>query len=151
MNTDVWKIRALVTSRLIVIVAACCLLAGCDDGPTGPSTRIVPTPVLPNVAGSWRGRFHPGGPVILCGEDVPAAATFSQDGPRFTGTVTTTRDGSPRTSQFVGELQGAQFTGTLNGGGNPIRVSGTASSTNMTMRYGRENTFCQTPTFNLFR
>ena len=151
MNTSVWENRALVASKLFAIVVACLLLVGCDDGPTGPSTRVAPTPVVPNVAGNWRGMFRTGGPAALCGEDIPATATFSQDGTRITGSVTLTQNGTPRTSEFVGELQGAQLTGTLNGGGNPVSVSGSASSTNIRLTYGRQTFLCQAPRISLFR
>jgi hypothetical protein len=91
MKTDVWKIRGLVTFRLVAIVAACSLLGSCDDGPTAPSARAVPTPApIPNVAGAWDGRYNAGGGnIFLCGGTVPATAMLSQDGAQVSGTVRT--------------------------------------------------------------
>jgi len=46
MDTEVRRIRARSSSRLIAIIALCVLLAGCDDGPTSPSVRTAPTPAV---------------------------------------------------------------------------------------------------------
>ena len=137
--------------KLIAIFATCAVLVACDDGPTAPSTRVAPTPTTPNVAGSWRGTLDTGGVAAVCGEDVPVAATFSQDGTRITGTVTMTQVAATTTSQFLGDLQGSQLTGTLTATGSPVAVTGTASSTHIIMRYGRDTLLCRMPVIELVR
>jgi len=151
MDTEVQRIRARSSSRLIAIVAACSLLTGCDDGPTAPGTRqpatpiapqSTPTPIpVPNVAGTWNGTFHPGGLAELCGSESSAAAKFSQDGSHLTGTVTT-QHLQFRSSTFEGSLQGSHLSGTLRVGTETRSVTGSAFSNNLTMRFGF-GLFCQ--------
>jgi hypothetical protein len=152
METEVRRIQARSSSKLIAIVVGCLLLASCDDGPTSPSVRTVPTaavaptatPVpLPNVAGSWHGTGQVSGP-LCSSSDFPATATLSQDGPRVTGSLST----PPSLRTFVGELrpargmQAAELTGTLTSGATTVTVTGTATSTHMTLRYGVSSFLC---------
>jgi hypothetical protein len=140
------------TSRnLIAILATCAFLVACDDGPTAPRTRLAPTPKTPNVAGNWHGTVDRGGHPSVCGEDIPVAATFSQDGTRITGTVTMMQVAASTTSQFLGDVQGSQLTGTLTATGSPVAVTGTASSTRIVMRYGRDSLLCRMPVIELVR
>jgi hypothetical protein len=133
----------LFPSRLIASILACLCLVACDDGPTSPSVRtaptpaVVPTPVpLPNVAGSWHGTGQLSG--LCSSSDFPATATLSQDGPRVTGSLST----APSLRTLVAELQvprglgTAQLTGTLTSGETTVTVTGTATSTRMTLKYG---------------
>jgi len=149
MDTEVRRIRARFSSRLIAIIALCVLLAGCDDGPTSPSVRTAPTPAvaptatpLPNVTGSWHGTGQLSGP--LCSSNFTATAALSQDGPRVTGTLST----PPSLRTFVGELrtargmQAAELAGTLTSGATTVTVTGTATSTHMTLRYGVSGFLC---------
>ena len=142
--------NAVCSLTKVVTFAACLAFVGCDDGPTAPN-RGAPTPAVPNVAGNWRGTVRSGGIAAVCGEDGSAAATFRQEGTRVTGTVTMTQAGTATTSEFVGDLQESQLTGTLTATGNPVSVSGTASSTRIILTYGRETFLCRKPTIDLSR
>jgi hypothetical protein len=146
--------RSLSPWRLLPVIAGFLMLVRCDDGPTGPSVRSAPTPVpVPNVAGTWQGHTRTDGPAILCGGGaIPTSATFAQEGARVTGSVRTPRNGSTLIRSFEGTLQGSQITGTLADGGTMIGVSGTASPTNMTLRFGsRDGPFCGVSIITLFR
>lgn len=135
---------------LIAMVAACSIFVACDDGPTAPSLRTVPTSVparatltplpAPNVAGSWSGTFHPG-QSSFCGPVAAASATFSQEGSRVTGSITTTSQGFP-SGRFDGEFQGLHLSGTLKIGSTTKLVTGSASATVLTMRFPGLSPFC---------
>jgi hypothetical protein len=134
MDTDVWKARALVVSKLFVIVAACAILTGCDDnGPTAPTTpRVAPTP---NVAGNWQGVYRDCSVTVIgCSPTVAAAAAFIQDGSRITGRVTT-ESSTLNESAFEGSLVGDQLRGTLTAGGERKRVTGSASANRMMIMF----------------
>jgi hypothetical protein len=138
MDTGTWRARTQFSSRLIAIVVGCALLAACDDGPTAPTAHAAPTPVpIPNVAGTWQGRYNPGpgNEFFLCGGEVPATATFTQDGAQISGTV---RTQSVRLGQaaFAGNLGGGQLRGTLTIDGTNTRVTGVASADHLTMNWG---------------
>jgi hypothetical protein len=143
--------NAVCSLTKVVTFAVCLAVVGCDDGPTAPNNRAAPTPAVPHVAGDWHGTVQFGGVAALCGEDIPAAATFRQDGARVTGTVTMTQFGTATMSDFVGDLQGSQLTGTLTATGSPVSVGGMASSTHITLTYGEETIFCHKPVISLGR
>jgi hypothetical protein len=145
--------RSLSPWRLLPVIAGFLILVGCDDGPTGPSVRAAPTPVpVPNVAGTWQGHTRIPGPGIVCGGDRPTSATFAQEGARVTGSVRTALNGSTLIRSFDGTLQGSQITGTLTEGGTTMGVSGQASPTNMTLRFGSNGgSICGVPVITLFR
>lgn len=149
--------RALKGVKLVPVIAVCSLLAACDDGPTAPSIRLVPTSVparatptpvpVPNVAGMWGGTFNPG---QYCGGVASASATFSLDGSRVTGSVTTTSSQLP-SGRFEGEFQGFHLSGTLKIGSTTKTVTGSASATVMTMRFPGSGFLCPTSSIMLAR
>jgi hypothetical protein len=140
--------NAVCSLTKVVTFAVCLAVVGCDDGPTSPNN---PTPAVPNVSGSWHGTVQSGGLAVVCGEDRSATATFRQDGTHVTGTITMTQAGIVTASEFVGDLQGTQLAGTLTASGSPVSVSGTASSTRITLTYGQETFLCRKSTIDLSR
>jgi hypothetical protein len=115
----------------IPILAVSLALASCDDddGPTSPA--------VPNVAGTWQGRYLPGigAGFDPCGASSAAAATFRQDGARVSGTVTTQTE-TIGEANFEGEISGGdQLRGTLTSGGTTRSVAGSAGANHMTMSF----------------
>jgi len=151
-----WSLAVL---KLTPLIAVCSLLAACDDGPTAPSLRAVPTSVparatptplpAPNVAGSWSGTLHPG-QSSFCGPVATASATFTQDGSRVTGSITTSSSGLP-TGRLDGEFQGLHLNGTLQIGSTTKTVTGSASATVMSMKFPSGSFLCGTSSIILNR
>jgi hypothetical protein len=125
-------------------IAACLLLSGCkDDGPTAPAARPTPIPVpVPNVAGTWHGTYRPGAPAPLCGSDIPASATFFQDGASVSGRLIT-EGVTPVSSSIQGELRGNQLHATLTTNGRSVSLTGSATTGRMSLTAGSTSFFCQ--------
>jgi hypothetical protein len=142
MNAVIRKTRAHAAWKLIATITACSILAGCDDGPTAPST--------PNISGNWLGTYRPGIGTGFdpCDDGGPAAATFRQDGSQIRGTLTT-QDRSFAEGDFVGEIHGDQLRGTLTRGGTASNVRGLASAVQITLSL--DLPFCSGNTIELHR
>ena len=126
------------------MITACSFLVSCDDGPTAPRSAAQPTPLpIPNVAGTWQGRFHPGvtSEFFNCGPEVNATATLSQEGSHVTGIVTTQSTRLNR-GTFAGEAGATQIRGSLAIGSSTRRVTGTASASRLTMSFPADSILC---------
>jgi hypothetical protein len=141
MNADLSRTQARFV-RTIELLAACLLLAGCDEGPTAPAT--------PNISGNWLGTYRPGIGTGFdpCDNGGPATATFSQDGSQIRG-ILTTQDRSFAEGDFVGEIHGDQLRGTLTSGGTARNVRGSASAVQITLSL--DLPFCSGNTIELHR
>jgi hypothetical protein len=121
--------RARVGWKLLVAFAACSILSGCDDGPTSPE--------VPNIAGTWQGRYFSGigAGFDPCEASSAVTATFLQDRSRTSGTLTT-QSQTVGEATFEGELvRGSQLRGTLTSSGTPRTVVGSASANHLTMSF----------------
>jgi hypothetical protein len=138
MNVDPSKSR-IRHVRTAGVLAVCLSLAGCDDGPTAPrTTNVVPTPTpapVTNLAGSWQGTYQSCSvDIIGCSPLYAAAASFSQDGSRITGRVTT-QSSRLSESALEGTLQDNQLRGTLTVGGERVQATGSANANHVTMTF----------------
>jgi hypothetical protein len=136
--------RAPGALRLIAVITACSFLVSCDDGPTAPRAAGRPTPLpIPNVAGTWQGRFQPGvsSEFFNCGPEVNATATLSQEGSHVTGTITTQSTRLNR-GTFTGEAGPTQIRGSLAIGSDTRRVTGSASANRVTMSFASDSILC---------
>jgi len=127
MNTGRRNTSSHSSWKVVTILATCSILAGCDDGPTSPTT--------PNISGNWQGTYQPGIAANFdpCDAGGPAAATFSQEGTRVSGSLTT-QNRSHVEGDFVGELtQGSLLRGTLTNNGTARTVTGSASVSQLTL------------------
>jgi len=101
-------------SRCTPVVAGAAIvafLAGCQE----TTSPIEPIPTG-NVAGEWTGKFDSADP-IDCDNEVPAQASFQQDGSAVVGTIATESVCGFRGVTFQGTLKGNHLSGTVTGGG----------------------------------
>jgi hypothetical protein len=97
---------------MTVIAGATLLLAGCSKDSVSP-TEPIPTG---NIAGAWTGTFDTASPTE-CHSNVPAQASFQQDGSVVVGSFATEGDCGFSGVTFQGSLKGNTLAGTVAGGG----------------------------------
>jgi hypothetical protein len=124
--------------RTVGVLAVFLSLAGCDDGPTAPTTNVAPTPTpapVTNLAGSWQGTYQSCSvDIIGCSPVFAATASFSQDGSRITGRVTT-QSSRLSESALEGTLQDNELRGTLTVGGERKQLTGSANANHVRMTF----------------
>jgi hypothetical protein len=102
--------RPLFFRCVTVLAAAVLLLAGCSKDSVSP-TEPIPTG---NVAGAWTGTFDTASPTE-CTSNVPAQASFQQDGSAVVGTLAVQSDCGFSGVTFQGSLKGNELRGTVTG------------------------------------
>ena len=99
---------------------------------------MVPTPTpapVTNLAGSWQGTYQSCSvDIIGCSPVFAAAASFSQDGSRITGRVTT-QSSRLSESALEGTLQDNELRGTLTVGGERKQLTGLANANHVRMTF----------------
>jgi hypothetical protein len=132
---------AFLPAALVLLVSG--IACNDDHSPTSPAT--------PNISGNWQGTYQPGIAANFdpCDAGGPAAATFSQESTRVSGTLTTQNRSSVE-GDFLGEFtQGSLLRGTVTNNGTAWTVSGSASAGQLTLSVALP--FCSSTRIDLHR
>ena len=129
--------RSLLVHGLVLVV----LLVGCRN--SDPITGVrepTPVPADANIAGAWVGTFNSFDPYD-CDRNVPAHATFTQEGSTVDGTLDAAANGCGTSNVVIhAVLAGARLEGTITSSASQYRfsagstVSGTLSGTALSLR-----------------
>ena len=124
-----------------VIASGVLLIAACHKSASGPTAPGSPPSSAPgNVAGVWVGTFSNDNIEFDCLVfQLPAQATFEQDGLKVRGTLSTAQDPCGLVEQtFVGTISGNQLAGKTFIGGQEtsLDVRGVLLDTNLEIGFG---------------
>lgn len=103
---------------ILAIFVALSLAAACRDSDTLTGPPASPAPAA-SIAGAWTGTYFINDAELEgCSSELPAGATFEQDGTRVVGRLNA-RGGCGLDYAFEGTLQGNRLEGTLSNSENP--------------------------------